>query len=141
MEEEFRKDLILIIRKKYLSAYISNEVGETFEMKLRETIDYFGKTLAIMFSVPEEPLKTVSEIAKCEVPKTWIDHLRNDHFPRFLIRKFPIKFKVIEIPVEIEVGAVYPKLKQTFKQDEQRIIYMPFLENYPFYSERKENEE
>lgn len=46
-------------------------------------------------------------IHKEEVPKGWFDHFKFRYFPKWMLKRCPIKFKTLEIKVKID--AVYPE--------------------------------
>jgi len=122
----------IVIKKwrRCLSEYVSGEVLSSFPVDIEKLFDGFGQRLTAMIDLPYEPLKEVSSIARCEVPLTWFDHLRGSVCPRFLSRYCPIRFKTIEIPVRIEVGAVYPKLPKFFppQSESMRFVSRPTLD-------------
>jgi hypothetical protein len=123
--------------RRYISEFFSEEVLSTLTIESEHLIDRFGQRLTALIDLPMEPLKTCREVARCEVPKGWFDHLRNEHFPNLFARRWPINYKTIEIPVEIEIGAVYPKLPEVFPRYGGNIRYVS-LPKIAVYSERME---
>lgn len=68
---------------------------------------YLVAQLHAHLAASAEPVKLTEVVAK--VPLTWLDHLRHEHFPNFLVGKFPIKYK--------EISRTYVKTVYTVRQD------------------------
>ena len=66
--------------------------------------------------LPKEPLKTIP----FSVPINWFEHFRRDHFPKFVLHRFPVKYQ----EYEIDLGAVYPKLPIAFPKQKLDIRFV-----------------
>lgn len=109
------KEVILEPLRRYCAYQFSPETLSSLKVEMRDIPERVGKQLTAMLDLPMEPLKEVTETTRYTVPETWFDHLRAEHWPNFLTRNWPIRWKTIEIPVTIKIGAVYPQLPVAFK--------------------------
>lgn len=110
------REVVLGPLRRYCAAVFSPETLESLQVELRDMPERFGKQMTAMLDLPMEPIKEVTETTSYKTPLTWFDHLRAEHFPDFLVRKWPIRWKTLEIPVTIKIGAVYPQLPMNFKK-------------------------
>lgn len=60
-------------------------------------------------------------------PATWWQMFKASYFPDFLVRKFPIREKVVEKKVHFEKWACYPKLPGVFKEGTRTIKFVDSL--------------
>jgi hypothetical protein len=45
-----------------------------------------------------------------EIPKTWFQHFKEDYFPKWLLEKFPVKYKGKTFCYKVSVDNIYPNL-------------------------------
>lgn len=110
------REVILEPLRRYCALVFSPETLESLSLDIQNMPGRIGKQLTAMLDLPMEPLKEVTETTSYKTPLTWFDHLRAEHFPRFLAIKWPIRWNTMEIPVTIKIGAVYPELPMNFKK-------------------------
>ncbi len=61
---------------------------------------------------------------KIILPDGWWQQLKEDHFPAWIIRRWPVKMKTLEVKTNarVEVLATYPKLNKVFPKGENRPV-------------------
>lgn len=115
METRTYEEVVLKPIRRMVATHLSPEVMESFKLEIRDMPEMFGKQVTMLVDLPVEVMKEYRGISECKIPDTWFDHFRNQYFPNFLARRFPIKTCTIEIPYRVEIDAVYPKLPMSFK--------------------------
>lgn len=90
------------------------------EVYLDDRLAVIGRELIIRLEhkIASQKLDT---IVMCK-PKTWFDHLKQDHFPKWFKKRFPVRYDY----EEYEVSALYPKIAL---MDEHPFIQVSKLQN------------
>lgn len=120
-----QNEITLTYLKQYIATFLTDfpQMSHSLEIVVRDVAERMGKELVAMVNLPEEHLKTVEDYATFQTPKTWFQHFKNDHFPLWLLRKFPVKYHEEKIKVVLKVGAVYPQLPEVFPKNLGTIRY------------------
>lgn len=100
--------------KRYVAEVFTPEISRSVHFDVRELVGRMATELCSTVDLPLEPLETFTELAIFKTPKTWFDHFRLTYFPKFLSKKFPIKWKTERQSIQVKCGAVYPKLPVAF---------------------------
>jgi hypothetical protein len=137
MAEDNRNEIVIKRLRRALSEYVSDEVLASLRIDEYDVFDRIGRNITALIDLPAEPLKTIKGETTYEFPKNWFNHFRLNCFPRLLIKRFPIKCKIINVPFEVEVGVVYPKLKIAFPEhtNNMRFYTLPKISSYSMREE------
>ena len=57
------------------------------------------------------------------IPKNWFQMFKRDHFPNWLLKKFPVKNKTFGV---LDIYFLYPHLKVSIPEERQYILYSKF---------------
>lgn len=112
--EFIRDEIVLTQLRRVAAQYVSPEVLSSLRLEVSDLVGMIGKQIVALIDLPKEACTTVKGATTYEFPDTWFDHFRLRYFPRFLTSHFPINYRTIEVPFEVEVGAVYPRLPKVF---------------------------
>lgn len=97
-----------------------------FDIIERDVID------ALVFELKTEVMteKLFNRIQKVtfKVPKSWWQHFKQVWFPKWVLRKFPVRFETHTKKVIFERYATYPQLPLVFPKDKiGQIVYKDFV--------------
>ena len=63
--------------------------------------------IQLQTSVYQEDLSSVETLV-VRTPKTWFDHFKQDHFPKWLLEKYPVKYNTETKTIDLTFSVRYP---------------------------------
>ena len=118
--KRLEETLLLNISRKQieqLTLYIEDDYRKFFvdEIAIRITREFFGD-------------KVEKEISlDFEYPATWWQHFKRSHFPKWLLKKFPVKKKTISKSKSLRRTFEYPELIDHFDLSRDEYIIREFV--------------
>lgn len=134
-KEALPKELIL----EKIKLGCSNQLHKLLieDMKLDEYYDVLSQSVIQCFTtwVWAEEIENRKKTVNFDVPASWFQHFKQQFFPNFLLKHFPVKKTRLEATVRFRRLACYPQLPLVLKGTQGHIRY--FQEMNIDYGEQK----
>ena len=64
--------------------------------------------ITLQASVYQEDFGPLIETLAIQTPKTWFDHFKQDHFPKWLLDRYPVEYVTETRSIDMAFSARYP---------------------------------
>lgn len=109
-----------VAAREEVSEYVLNNARLDVEKYVMDRLVYNLTTFVMSERLAPDVVEIVVD-AKAEVPASWWQHLKRDHFPQWYTRRWPVVNEVVVSPyhgsVNIERELTYPASTQILPED------------------------
>lgn len=125
---KIRKSILLEKLRMTASEMVPGHTLATTKLDVIEDNVIDALVFRLEAEVMTEKLEDRTQTTTFEVPKSWWQHFKQEWFPGWLLKRFPVKFESYFKTVIFKHYATYPQLPLVFRPDEVgRIVYKDFV--------------
>ena len=112
-------------------------IDELEQMKLESFKDMFTRAFCIQWSTEifSEELRHDTKDVTFEYPANWWEHFKQTHwkkFPKWYLKKYPIRINIFKQKIEFKELACYPKLSEYLRIDPKLLNFRIHTEINPY---------
>jgi hypothetical protein len=91
---------------------LAASINESLFVKPLDFSNYAkGLLLEIRKYVWSQKLESKTVKLEIKVPTSWWQHLKQDHFPQWAVKKWPVRYKTESKSYQFDVKALFPELQ------------------------------
>lgn len=129
MINEIKKSVLLERLCVSTSRMVPGHTLATTKLDVIEKSAINALVFQLRAEVMAEKLEERTQMVTFEVPKSWWQHFKQEHFPKWLLKKFPVKLESYTRFMTFEHYATYPELPLVFSKDKiGKIVYKDFVD-------------